>query len=382
MQLTDTEERQLLRQHVRRIADRFGHAYYQRESANDGRQAELWDALGEQGYLGVNLPERFGGGGQGITELVLVSEEVAAAGCPLLLTLVSPAICGTIIARYGTAGQQEQFLPPLARGRKMAFAITEPNAGSNSHALETKAVADGDGYRLYGSKYYISGVDESDHVLIVAKDASSNEKKAPLGLFIVDAKDPALHADVIPMEIRAPERQYTLHLDGVRVPRSRLVGEEWQGLKQVFVGLQPERLLAASISNGIGRYALHKAATYARDRAVWGAPIGAHQGIAHPLAEAKIGLELARLMTLHAATLYDAGQDAAEAANMAKFAAAEAGIAALDAAIQTHGGNGLASEYGLADLWGMARLLRTAPVSREMLLNYVAQHSLGLPRSY
>lgn len=161
-----------------------------------------------------------------------------------------------------------------------------------------------------------------------------------------------------------------------------MVGQAGRGLKQVFVGLQPERILGASISIGIGRYALDKACVYARERAVWGKPIGTHQGVAHPLAVAKIELELAKLMNEKAAWLYDQKLDAAEASNMAKYAAAEAGLQALDCAIQTHGGNGLASEYGLADLWGMARLLRTAPVSREMILNYVAQHSLGLPRSY
>jgi len=378
---SESPERQLLRDAVRRIAGKYGHAYYQAQTKSDGRQAELWAELAENGFLGVNIPEEHGGSGLGISELAAVSEEVAAAGCPLLLMLVSPAICATIITRHGTNEQREEFLPRLADGAKMAFAITEPNAGSNSHNIETTAVCDGANYRLNGTKYYISGVDEAEQVLVVTKtgiDAATG--RAELSLFIVDTHSPGLSSHLIEMEIRAPEKQFTLHFDDVRVPASRLVGQEGRGLKQVFVGLQPERILGASISLGIGRYALDKACAYARDRAVWGKPIGTHPGIAHPLALAKIDLELAKLMNEKAAWLYEQKSDAAEAANIAKYAAAEAGLQALDCAMQTHGGNGLAAEYGLADLWGMARLLRTAPVRREVILNYEAQHALGLPR--
>ncbi len=378
-----TAEHALLCESVRRIGSKFGHEYYQKQSASDGRAEELWQALADAGFIGVNIPEEYGGSGLGITELMLVSEEIAALGCPLLLLLVSPAICATILARFGTDEQRGEFLPKLATGAKMAFAITEPAAGSNSHEIETRAVLDGDVYRLTGTKYYISGFDEAEQVLVVTRTGTDEDTgRGELSLFVVDSASKGLTAHPIPVEIRAPEKQFTLFFDDVVVPKARLVGTEGHGLKQVFVGLQPERILGASISNGLGRYALAKAADYARERVVWDAPIGAHQGIAHPLAKAKIELELARLMTHRAAWQYDNGQDAAEAANMAKYASAEAGLAALDAAIQTHGGNGLASEYGLADLWGMARLLRTAPVSREMILNYIAQHSLRLPRSY
>lgn len=383
MRFTESSELQMLRENVRKIVGRFGHNYYLEQSVNDGRATELWEELGRAGFLGVNVPEEYGGAGLGITELAAVSEEAAAMGCPLLLTLVSPAICGTIITRHGTPEQRQQFLPGLAEGKKMAFAITEPNAGSNSHQIETVARPDGDGYRLSGTKYYISGFDEADHTLVVTRTGWDEKTgRGELSLFIVDRDSEGLTSQHIPVEIKAPEKQFTLFFDDVYVPASRLVGTKGQGLKQVFVGLQPERILGASISVGIGRYALEKAARYAGERKVWDKPIGAHQGVAHPLAQAKVDLELAKLMNQKAAWLYDAKLDAAECANMAKYAAAEAGIRALDCAIQTHGGNGLATEYGLADLWGMARLLRTAPVSREMILNYVAQHSLGLPRSY
>jgi alkylation response protein AidB-like acyl-CoA dehydrogenase len=166
------------------------------------------------------------------------------------------------------------------------------------------------------------------------------------------------------------------------VERAGLVGTEGEGLKQVFAGLNPERVAAACMANGIARYALAKGAQYANERTVWKTPIGAHQGVAHPLAESYIAVELARLMTMRAAEMSDAGLDAAEASNIAKFAAGDAAVKALDQAIQVHGGNGLSYEYGLADLWFVARMFKTAPVSREMVLNHVAQHSLGLPKSY
>jgi alkylation response protein AidB-like acyl-CoA dehydrogenase len=268
----------------------------------------------------------------------------------------------------------------------MAFAITEPDAGSNSHRISTTAQRDGDVWRLNGTKYYISGVDEASAILVVARTGTDPDtNRARLSLFVVDTDSPGLVAQHIPVEIAAPEKQFTLFFDNCVLPADRLLGTEGDGLHQVFAGLNPERLMGAAVSCGIGRYALDKASSYARERSVWGRPIGTHQGVSHPLAKAKVELELARLMLQKAAWSYDSGLDAAltgETANMAKYAAAEASLFALDQAMQTLGGNGLASEYGLADLWGTARLLRTAPVSREMILNFVAQHSLGLPKSY
>jgi alkylation response protein AidB-like acyl-CoA dehydrogenase len=345
---------------------------------------ELWGELGRGGFLGVHLPEEYGGGGMGISELAIVCEEVAAAGCPLLLILVSPAICATLLAKFGTDAQKEDWLPALASGEsKMAFAITEPDAGSNSHRISTTARRDGDVWRLNGTKYYISGIDEAGAVIVVARTGTDESTgRARLSLFVVDTDAEGFAATHIPVEIAAPEKQFTIFFDDCAISEDRLLGAEGEGLRQVFAGLNPERLMGAAVSCGIGRYALDRAAAYARERTVWDRPIGAHQGVAHPLAKAKIELELARLMLTKAAWCYDTGLEAGEEANMAKYAAAEASLAALDQAIQTHGGNGLASEYGLADLWGTARLLRTAPVSREMILNFIAQHSLGLPKSY
>ncbi|HEX3841340.1 MAG TPA: acyl-CoA dehydrogenase family protein [Acidimicrobiales bacterium] len=387
MDFTQSDEHVMLREAVSSIASKFGHEYYVAKARADGRTTELWDAVGEAGFLGVSVPEEYGGGGGGITELAMVTEELAAAGCPLLIMVVSPAICATIIAKFGTEAQKQRWLPKFATGElKMAFAITEPDAGSNSHNLSLTATKDGDIYRLNGSKYYISGVDEAQAMLVVTRSGVDPDTgRGKLSLFVVDTDTPGLDKQVLPVEITAPEKQYTLFFDNVQVEADRLIGAEGEGLRQVFFGLNPERILSASIANGISRYVLDKAANYARERQVWGTPIGRHQGISHPLAKAKIEVELARLMTDKAAWLCDfAGDtpDAGEAANMAKYAAAEATLAALDQAIQTHGGNGMSSEYGIADLWGMARLLRIAPVSREMILNFVAQHSLGLPKSY
>jgi len=266
--------------------------------------------------------------------------------------------------------------------RRIAFAITEPDAGSNAHNISTSAVSDGDGYRLSGTKYFISGVDQSDEILVVARTGTDERGRAQLSLFIVESDAPGLVKNLIPVEMVSTEKQFMLFFDNVFVEENRLLGTLGDGFRQVFSGLNPERITSAAVVNGIGLYALEKAARYARERQVWSVPIGAHQGIAHPLAEAKIQVELARLMTSKAAWLFDQGHDAGEAANMAKFAAADAASFALDRAIQTHGGNGLASEYGLADMWGVVRLFRLAPISREMILNFVAQHSLGLPKSY
>ena len=218
---------------------------------------------------------------------------------------------------------------------------------------------------------------------MVTKDVDeSTPEKSALSLFVVPTNSPGLSIQEIETSIVSPDKQFTVFLDDVEVGEDALIGTAGQGLKQVFAGLNPERILVGAICSGVGRFAIDKAAEYAKQRQVWSTPIGAHQGIAHPLAEAHIAVELGRMATMRSAELFDAGEYAAEAANIAKFAASEASLKALDQAIQTHGGNGLAKEYGLSELWFITRLMRTAPVSREMVLNFVAQTSLGLPRSY
>jgi alkylation response protein AidB-like acyl-CoA dehydrogenase len=382
--VADTDERRELREAVAALVGRYGHGYFAERAKLHQEPTALWKDLGAAGFLGVHLSEEYGGGGGTLSDLTVVIEEASAQGCPLLMMVISPAICGTIIDTHGSHDLKTRWLPAIADGsRKMAFAITEPDAGSNSHQITTTAHPDADGWRISGAKYWISGIDEADAVLVVARGPQAGPGgRHPLSLFVVPTDSPGLSWQHIEAALQQPEHQFTVFFDDVRVGPEALIGEAGDGLRQVFAGLNPERITAAAISNGIARYALAKATAYARDRQVWSVPIGAHQGVAHPLAEAYVGVQLARLMTFRAAELYDEGADAAEAANIAKFAAADASLRALDQAMQTHGGNGMALEYGLADLWFVARMLKTAPVSREMVLNFVARHSLGLPASY
>ncbi|WP_128431851.1 acyl-CoA dehydrogenase family protein [Streptomyces cyaneus] len=374
----ESEEHKGLRAAVAALGKRHGRTY-DRET--------LWSEAAKLGYLGVNLPEEHGGGGGGISELSIVLEELGAAGCPLLMMVVSPAICGTVIARFGTEEQKREWLPGLADGtRTMAFGITEPDAGSNSHRITTTARRDPDtgDWLLTGRKVFISGVDIADATLIVGRTEDARTGNLKPCLFIVPRDAEGFTRRQIDMELDAAEKQFELTLDDVRLPADALVGDEDAGLLQLFAGLNPERIMTAAFAIGMGRYALARAVAYARERTVWKAPIGAHQAIAHPLAQAHIDLELARLMMQKAAYLYDAGDDAGagEAANMAKYAAGEACVKAVDQAVHTLGGNGLTREFGLASLITAARVSRIAPVSREMILNYVSHQTLGLPKSY
>ncbi|MGW4867210.1 acyl-CoA dehydrogenase family protein [Streptomyces chartreusis] len=374
----ETDEHKALRAAVAALGKRHGRTY--------DREA-LWSEAAKLGYLGVNLPEAYGGGGGGIAELSIVLEELGAAGCPLLMMVVSPAICGTVIARFGTEAQKREWLPGLADGtRTMAFGITEPDAGSNSHRITTTARRDPDtgDWLLTGRKVFISGVDIADATLIVGRTEDARTGNLKPCLFMVPRDAEGFTRHQIDMELSAAEKQFELTLDDVRLPADALVGDEDAGLLQLFAGLNPERIMTAAFAIGMGRYALARAIEYARDRTVWKAPIGAHQAIAHPLAQAHIDLELARLMMQKAAHLYDAGDDvgAGEAANMAKYAAGEACVKAVDQAVHTLGGNGLTREFGLASLITAARVSRIAPVSREMILNYVSHQTLGLPKSY
>ncbi|MFE0328615.1 acyl-CoA dehydrogenase family protein [Streptomyces sp. NPDC058960] len=374
--LIESEEQKALRTAVATLGTRHGRNH---------DPVELWSEAAKLGYLGVNLPEEYGGGGGGIAELSIVLEELGAAGCPLLMLVVSPAICGTVIARFGTEQQKQTWLPAIAEGsRIMAFGITEPDAGSNSHRITTTARRDGDDWILSGRKVFISGVDIADATLVVGRTEDARTGRLKPCLFIVPRDAPGFERRQIDMELTGREKQFELTLDDVRLPADALVGDEDAGLLQLFAGLNPERIMTAAFAIGLGRYAVSRAVEYARDRTVWQQPIGSHQAIAHPLAQAHIDLELARLMMQKAAFLYDSGDDTAagEAANMAKYAAGEACVKAVDQAVHTLGGNGLTREFGLASLITVARVSRIAPVSREMILNYVSHQSLGLPKSY
>jgi alkylation response protein AidB-like acyl-CoA dehydrogenase len=378
LDFTETDEERDLRRAIADVTTKYGSAYFAERAAAHEPTSELWRDLAAHGFIGINFPDEFGGGGAGLSELAIVCEETAAHGCPLLLLLVSSAISGELLTRYGTVEQRREWLPRMASGdTKVVFAITEPDAGSNTRKIATTATRDGGDYLLRGTKYYISGVDEADALIVVARSAPEK-----LSLFLVPTGAQGLVKHRLPVGIPVPEKQYTLHFDDVRVPAGSLLGTEHDGFRQVFDGLNPERITGAAVCVGIGRHAVERGAEYARTRTVWGPAIGSYQAISHPLAKAKIEVDQAAMMTAKAAWLYDHGHPAGEASNVAKYAAAEAAAGAVDHAIQLHGGNGLSTEYGLVPQWGLARLLRIAPVSREMILNYVAQHSLALPRSY
>ncbi|MEV4266873.1 acyl-CoA dehydrogenase family protein [Kribbella sp. NPDC049584] len=385
MSFVESEERRELRKVVSELGKKYGYEWFNRQARSGGHTTELWLEAGKLGFLGVNLPEQYGGGGGGMGDLSIVLEELGAAGCPLLMLVVSPSICGTVISRFGTDEQKQTWLPGLADGTTiMAFAITEPDAGSNSHQITTTARRTDDGWSLSGRKVFISGLDVAKAVLVVGRTEDAKTGKLKPALFIVPIGAPGVEFQQIEMDLISPDKQYAMFLDDVQLPREALVGSEDAALMQLFAGLNPERIMASAFAIGIARHALDKATAYVKERQVWKAPIGAHQGLAHPLAQIKIELELARLMMQKAAALYDAGDDmgAGEAANMAKYAAGEVAVRATDQAVQSLGGNGMTVEYGVASLVAAARATRIAPVSREMILNFVAQHSLGLPKSY
>lgn len=385
MNFTETDEQQQLRKAVAAMASSYGPDYYLSKARAGEHTTELWSEAGQLGFIGVNLPEEYGGGGAGMYELSLVMEEMSASGCALLMMVVSPAINGTIIAKFGTEEQKKRWIPGIADGSiTMAFAITEPDAGSNSHKITTTARRDGDDWILSGQKVYISGVDQAQAILVVSRMAEAKTGNLKPALFVVPTDTPGVFFTKIDMEIVSPENQFQLFFDEVRLPADSLVGAEDAAIAQLFAGLNPERIMGAASAVGMGRFALGKATEYVKTRQVWKTPIGAHQGISHPLAQNHIEIELAKLMMQKAATLYDRGDDfgAAEAANMAKYAAGEASVRAVDQAVQSLGGNGLTKEYGIASVLTASRLARIAPVSREMVLNFVAQTSLGLPRSY
>lgn len=385
MRLLPSEEEQAIREAVRSICAQFDGGYARRKHAEGKPPTELWEALSAAGYVGIRVPPEWGGGGAGINELAMVVEEVAAAtGTLPVMLVVSAAICGPLLSKHGTDEQKLRWLRGIAAGTvKMAFAITEPDAGSNSHELRTELRRNDGGYRLSGQKVFISGVEDADAVLVVSRMRNDDGSLGLPTLVVVDVDAPGFVRTEIPMQFIGPEKQWQLFFDDVAVEPDRLIGGENGGLGALFDGLNPERIIGAAMACGLARRAIERAVDYARARTVWGVPIGSHQGIAHPLAEAKIALDLAKLMTQKAAALQDAGApEAGEAANIAKYSAAEAAIRAVDQAIQTHGGNGFTLEYGISDLWFLARLARVAPVSREMILNHVAQHALKLPRSY
>jgi len=378
----------MIRDFVRQVAKKYGRDYWLAKAREGVFADELWRELAEGGFLGMMIPPEYGGGGLGLQQMAVLIEEMGHQGIPLLLLVVGNVMDAALIARYGSPEMKERYLPPLARGEtKFCFALTEPTAGSNSFRISTSARLDGDEYVLNGQKMFITGVDASDYLLVVARTTpfeKAEDKREGLSLLVVDRSSPGITLQPLEMGVLHPETQFAVYFDDVRVPRADLVGEEGKGNKYLFDALNPERISAAAVAIGLGRFVLEKAVNYARERVVFDKPIGSHQGLQHPLAEAKTHLELAALMTRYAAHVSDGGDKvtAAAYANMAKFAAAEAATEACDLAIEVHGGSGFSNDVDLITLWPFIRMLRTVPVSREMILNYIGEHVLGLPRSY
>ncbi|BDB43989.1 MULTISPECIES: acyl-CoA dehydrogenase family protein [Mycobacterium] len=382
--MEDTVEHRAMREAVRGIVTAFGPDYYQRQVDDGGSCAELWKTLGANGYLGVHLPEQYGGGGLGVSELSIVVHEAAVAGCPMQSMLFSSGVTGTILDRSANEEQKARWLPGVASGDiRLSFAITEPDAGSNAHRISTTARREADHYVLNGQKVFITGMESAELVMVVARTMLDDATgRGRLSVFMVDRDSPGLSWTPIRTVMNQPDKSHQVFFDDVLVPAENLIGVENKGLAVAFTGLNTERILTSSLCTGIGRYALGKAVNYANDRRVWNVPIGAHQAVAHPLAAAHIHLQAAELVTDRACSLYDTGAEVGELANMAKYLGASAGLEALDAAVAVHGGNGVTYEYQLAPYFWLVRMLNMGPVSKEMILNFVAEHSLGLPRSY
>jgi alkylation response protein AidB-like acyl-CoA dehydrogenase len=396
MDFTLSEEHQLLRTSVKQMLAKYEHRKREmREQTYKERKFnyEMWAEFANLGLLGCLVPEEYGGNGTGLLALTLAFEDITALGFSPSLMLVT-CMDTACILKNGSEEMKRRIVPDVVAGKKiLVFAVTEPNAGSNTFRIESVARRKGDRYVLNGQKIFITGVEVADYMLVVARTTTLEECKAQgkpkshgLSLFLVDPKSPGMTKTPIPTVATEGVYQWQLFFDNVEIPAENLVGEEDNGVMAMFTSLNPERILVGGICAGMAQQAITMAVEYAKNRVVFGdRAIGSYQAIAHPLAESKIGLEAVRLMTYRAAWAFDQNMNPAVVgsyANQAKLLAADLAIKAIDASIETHGGMGFAEETGLGHMWSGARVLKTAPLSREMILNYVSEQELGLPRSY
>lgn len=361
---------------------------YWMECANTGQfPVDMYRQVAADGFVGTMVPEAYGGSGLGLLEMELFLEGLSDQGIPLLSLVIGATMSMAPIGDHGTEEQKQKYLPDACSGKtRFCFAITEPGAGTNTIQSTTIAKQGPDGrFKLNGAKTFITDFVESDYALVVARTTPYSEVKRKTDgftLFIVDTKAKGIEAHPIPVSIPIPELQYSVFFDDVDLGPEHVLGEVGKGFSILFESLNPERVLVGAICAGIGRYAMNRAVEYANERVVFNGPIGAYQALQHPLAKAKTEIELASLMTRKAAWLFDRNEPCGGESNMAKYAAAEAALHAVDASLQCFGGNGFTREYGIFDIYPMVRLFKTAPLNSEMILNYIGEHVLGLPRSY
>lgn len=356
---------------------------------NEGRfPQEFVDAIGAGGWLGVAMPEEYGGSGLGITEASLMMQAVTESGAGFSgASAIHLNVFGlNPVVIFGTDEQKRRMLPPMLSGEKTAcFGVTEPNAGLDTLSLETRAERSGDGYVVNGQKHWTSMAQRADKILLLARTTAKEdvEKRTHgLSLFFTDFNRDYLEVREIPKMGRKAVDSNAVFFDNLPIPQEDLIGEEGKGFHYILHGLNPERILLAAESIGLGQAALRRACDYAKERVVFGRAIGQNQGIQHPLARCWIDLEAAELLAYNAAMLYDAERECGAQANAAKYLAAEAGFHACEQAMLTHGGMGYAKEYHVERYMREMMIPRIAPVSREMIFNYIAERELGLPRSY
>jgi alkylation response protein AidB-like acyl-CoA dehydrogenase len=361
---------------IAELAFAIGSTYAERRFDDHAASMAQWDELAESGLTGLGLPEEHGGAG-GMLELCLACERLAAGGFPAAKLVIHTAMAGAMIARHGTPEQRERWLPGIVSGRnRFCFAFTEPAAGSNANNLTTTASPTSAGWAVSGEKTYISALESSETMIVVARDRESG------GLTLLVLPTPCDRVTATKVEVEAPafEHQWHVFFDGAET--ADVLGEPGKGGRVLFDGLNPERLVVASQAVGVGRWCLDRASAYARERVVFDVPIGAHQAVQHPLAESLVALEGAWALTEAAARLFDEGEQAGLESNMAKVAACDAGLAAADRSLQVFGGSGYTDETMMLQRFTYMRLLRSIPVARELALNHIATSGLDLPRSY
>ena len=388
MQYSLTEAQQELRAQILKLCVDFGDDYWLRIDQEPRFPEEFYRAVAAAGWLGIAMPEEFGGAGLGISEATVMMQAVAESGaCMSGASAIHMNIFGlNPVVVFGSPAQKQRFLPPLIEGREKAcFGVTEPNTGLNTTELKTRAERRGDRYVINGQKIWISTAQVADRILLLARTTPLDQVKRKtdgLTLFYTTLDRAKVEVRLIHKMGRHGVDSNMLFFDGLEVPEEDRIGAEGEGFRLILHGLNPERILIAGEAVGIGQAALSRATNYARTREVFGRPIGQNQGIQHPLARVWAQLEAAGLLTMKAAALYDSGRDCGAEANAAKYLAAEAGFAAAEAAVLTHGGMGYAQEYQVERYFRESMIPRIAPVSRELILSHIAEKVLGLPKSY